>query len=524
LGSTQFQQNVTLGDGDTGSSFAGSVNFDGLNWSSYDGLTLGNATTLSSGAVSLNSNGGAIAFSNTVDGTQKLTLIAGSGRISFDASVGDTDPLSSLQITSAADVTFSGTVDANALTQLAGTGTTTFSDTVILTGGLNLTGTHFSIAGRVEAGGAIAVTNTGALTTTSDGSLVSADSFAQVGTGSSSIGANITTAGDLSFASAVTLTADVALNSRNAGSISFGGTLDGPFDLTLTAGGEDVSFLGFVGASAKLADISIVSANDVTVASILRATTFTQTAGTGTTLFSGATTLDGELDYAGNNLTVNAAFTSGAAITVNNTGTFSTGTSGDIVLVGNFAQTGIGESSLGGDIATGDGTTSASSISFATAITLTADVTLSTNSGSNNGDITVSSSVTGLLSKLSLAAGTGNIQFDSAIDSVSLAGLLVSSAGQLTLNSALTVDSQGVDITAGTVSVNNTLRTLNSGMLEITNSGVLTVPTGSTFTLDGAFLQNGTGTVSLADDITTTDDDVAFTAAVTLAAAVAIDT
>jgi hypothetical protein len=134
LGSTQFQQNVTLGDGDTGSSFAGSVNYDGLNWSSYDGLTLGNVTTLSSGTVSLNSNGGAIAFSNTVDGTQSLTLIAGSGSISFDASVGDTDPLSSLQITSAANVTFAGTVDANALTQLAGTGTTTFSDTVILSG------------------------------------------------------------------------------------------------------------------------------------------------------------------------------------------------------------------------------------------------------------------------------------------------------------------------------------------------------------------------------------------------------
>ncbi|MFN9286452.1 MAG: hypothetical protein ACK6EB_00190, partial [Planctomyces sp.] len=105
------------------------MNFDGLNWSSYDGLTSGNVTTLTSDTVSLNSNGGAIAFGNTVDGAQNLTLIAGSGSISFDASVGDTDPLSSLQITSAADVTFSGTVDANALTQLAGTGTTTFSDT-----------------------------------------------------------------------------------------------------------------------------------------------------------------------------------------------------------------------------------------------------------------------------------------------------------------------------------------------------------------------------------------------------------
>ncbi|MFN5799278.1 MAG: beta strand repeat-containing protein, partial [Planctomyces sp.] len=399
-------------------------------------------------------------------------------------------------------------------TQLAGTGTTTFSETVILSGALSLTGNHVTIAGRVECAGTITVMNSGTFTTTTDGSLVSADSFAQVGAGSSSIGANITTAGDLSFASAVTLTADVALNSRNAGSISFGGTLDGTFDLTLTAGGEDVSFLGFVGASAKLADISIVSANDVTVASILRATTFTQTAGTGTTLFSAATTLDGELEYTGNNLTVNAVFTSGAAITVNNTGTFSTGTSGDIFVVGNFAQTGIGESSLGGDIATGDGTTSASSISFATAITLIADVTLSTNSVANNGDITVSSSVTGLLSKLSLAAGTGNIQFDSVVDSVSLAGLLVSSAAQLTINSALTVDGQGLDVTAGTVNFNNTVTSLNSGTVEVTNSGVLTVSAGSTLTLDGAFLQDGTGTVSLADDITTTDDDVAFTAAV----------
>ncbi|MFY8056240.1 MAG: beta strand repeat-containing protein, partial [Planctomycetaceae bacterium] len=94
----------------------------------------------------------------------------------------------------------------------------------------------------------------------------------------------------------------------------------------------------------------------------------------------------------------------------------------------------------------------------------------------------------------------------------------------MTFNSALTVDDQGVDITAGAVNVNNTVRTLNSGTIEITNSGVLTVPYGSTITLDGAFLQNGTGTVSLADDIITTDDNVTFTAPVTLAAAVAIDT
>ena len=54
--SVKFGQDVTLGDGNTATSLAGAVTLDGLNWSGFDGLTIG-ALTLSTAAVDLNSRG-----------------------------------------------------------------------------------------------------------------------------------------------------------------------------------------------------------------------------------------------------------------------------------------------------------------------------------------------------------------------------------------------------------------------------------------------------------------------------------
>ncbi len=79
-GSTQFDGNVTLTDGNTASSFAGTTTLDGLTWSGYDGLTFTGAVTMSSGAVSLNSNGGNILLSSTLSGAgQDLTIASGTG-------------------------------------------------------------------------------------------------------------------------------------------------------------------------------------------------------------------------------------------------------------------------------------------------------------------------------------------------------------------------------------------------------------------------------------------------------------
>ena len=74
--SVKFGQDVTLGDGNTATSLAGAVTLDGLNWSGFDGLTIG-ALTLSTAAVDLNSNGGNVAITSIAGGSQNLSLNAG---------------------------------------------------------------------------------------------------------------------------------------------------------------------------------------------------------------------------------------------------------------------------------------------------------------------------------------------------------------------------------------------------------------------------------------------------------------
>ena len=79
-GSTRFDGDVTLPNGDTASSFSGITTLDGLTWSGYDGLTFTGAVTMSSGAVSLNSNGGNILLSSALaGGGQDLTIASGTG-------------------------------------------------------------------------------------------------------------------------------------------------------------------------------------------------------------------------------------------------------------------------------------------------------------------------------------------------------------------------------------------------------------------------------------------------------------
>ncbi|MGJ4748995.1 hypothetical protein ACQV5M_21710, partial [Leptospira sp. SA-E8] len=123
-GSTRFDGDVTLADGDTGSSFAGAVQFDGLTWSGFDGLTVTGAATLSGGLVTLNSNGSNILFSSTLaGGGQDLAIASGTG---------------------AGTVTFTGAVSnlgdgTGAAFTTAATGLTRFMDTVGANSGLSST-------------------------------------------------------------------------------------------------------------------------------------------------------------------------------------------------------------------------------------------------------------------------------------------------------------------------------------------------------------------------------------------------
>ena len=104
-----------------------------------------------------------------------------------------------------------------------------------------------------------------------------------------------------------------------------------------------------------------------------------------------------------------------------------------------------------------------------------------------------------------------------------LSGLLVSSDGTLHFDNTVAVDDENLDITAGIVTFDNAVTTTNEGIVEITNAGLLTMAADADFMLDGSFTQNGTGTVSTAGDIVTTNDDISFATAVTLTGNVDID-
>ena len=64
----------------------------------------------------------------------------------------------------------------------------------------------------------------------------------------------------------------------------------------------------------------------------------------------------------------------------------------------------------------------------------------------------------------------------------------------------------------------------DDGTMTITNTGVLTIAAAADMTLDGAFLQDGSGAVSLAGDITTTNDGIQFDSMLTLTGNVALST
>ncbi|MFM8478313.1 MAG: hypothetical protein ACKOEO_21210, partial [Planctomycetaceae bacterium] len=206
----RFDGDVTLGDGNTGSLLPGIVQLDGLTFSGFDEITFG-TTTLSGAAVSVNSNNSPIAFTGTVNGAQNLSLTAGSGNIDFDAAIGALSRLGTLTIVSAANVTADSSIEVAAVSQQAGTGTTTFTDSVntnaaagvslttanvVLNNGLtttnggplsaNLTGT-FSMTGSTtnSVAGAASVTAAGAITVGASASLTSPAEILLKSTGNS---------------------------------------------------------------------------------------------------------------------------------------------------------------------------------------------------------------------------------------------------------------------------------------------------------------------------------------------------
>ncbi len=313
--------------------------------------------------------------------------------------------------------------------------------------------------------------------------------------------------------------------------------------LNLAAGSGNINFRDAVGGNTNLAGLNITNANNVNANSTITATSITQIAGTGTTIFNRAVNTNGVggLNLTGTNFTFNSPITTtnSGTVTISNSSLLNIAVGANLNLDGAFLQNGTGAVFIAGNI-----TTSNDNISFNSPVTLTGDVKLDTGTGIGN--INFSEALTGIGINLELSAGTGNINLDGAV------GTRGNPIGNLTINSANdarataiaassitqiagagtttfkgelnTIGADGINLAGTNFVFNSPVNTSNNGQVSINNSGPLTIASQANLNLDGAFLQNGTGVVFIAGNITTSNDNITFNSPVTLTGAIALNT
>lgn len=391
------------------------------------------ATTLTTNAVAVSTGAGAgsIQFADTLDGGQNLTLTAGTGSIDFVGDVGATTRLGALQVVSAADVT-TNALTLGSLTQVAGSGTTTLNGMLDTNaaGGVNLSGFDLAVNAPINTsnGGGVTASMGGAIAIDAAGD-INADgavSLTAVG-GITTAGDVVTNNANVTFASATALADAVAIDTgMGAGNVSFASTLNGGFDLTLTAGSGNVNFAGVVGGTDALGQLTVASANDVT-ANAMTLASLSQLAGSGITTLNGVVNAAGDVSLTGTRLAVNQTVntTTGGDLTVNLSDIATFASTGDVNADGDVALTAANGISTAGDV-----TTSGGDVDFLSNTTLTGPVALATAGG----DLTFATALNGNQS-LTIDAGTGAVTFTGLVgDQARLGALTIDNAGNLTAN------------------------------------------------------------------------------------------
>ncbi len=207
-GPVAFTKNVTLGDGSVGSTFGGAVTAGGLTFSGHDGIAFSDTLTLT-GALTLDSRGGALTFNNAVGGAHALTLDLGAGSVTGLGQLASA--LTGLTINNTQLVT---------LPALTISGPQTYHGPVSITGALNGTALAFNKPATLAANNLELIATHGAI--------AFADTFA--------LGAhNLTlTAGEIDFGAALAGTGAFTLRPYAvAGNVVLGGATDtAALDLT----------------------------------------------------------------------------------------------------------------------------------------------------------------------------------------------------------------------------------------------------------------------------------------------------
>ncbi|HRW58938.1 MAG TPA: hypothetical protein P5048_04930, partial [Chlamydiales bacterium] len=228
---------------------------------------LGGDTTLTAG--------GNIQFSSTLDayngglaGNYDLILSAG-GNIVFAGIVGGSNPLDSVQIQTAVNVTATD-IYAGSVSQSTGSGTSLFNGAVNVlgTGGISLTGNNITKNAAWQASsGSIVVNQSGTFLVGGSGNILTGGSFRQTGTGPVSIARGIIADEAISFAGPVTMSSSLEfLASGSESGVTFSNTLNGSYLLNMNCpNGGAISFSGTIGGTSPLTQILIENAGNVTL-------------------------------------------------------------------------------------------------------------------------------------------------------------------------------------------------------------------------------------------------------------------
>ncbi|WP_310568480.1 filamentous hemagglutinin N-terminal domain-containing protein, partial [Hydrogenophaga sp.] len=432
-------------------------------------ITVSEAITTRGGDVVAQGVGGFVSTGVAISTRGDVTYSSGTYKDGGDITIGATGNVALGELNSSGDST---AADATA-------GAITVGGDHVAVSNITATGQGTGAGGDVSLTASSAVTIAGTANTSGGGA-----------------GATQAAGGNIAVTGAAILSSDTTLNTGSgSGDVSFSSTINSDAtarNLTITAGTGNVSVSGAVGDTAALSAVNVVSAQNVSLAAV-NAASLTQQAGSGATTLGGAVSLTGNLAFSGNDLTVNAAAQVGGTTTITNAGTFTTAPAGDITSGGAFTQNGAGNSTLAGDINTGN-----ADISFQSAVTLASDLAMSTDTGAGN--VRFYSTVDGT-QDLVISSGTGNVTFSEALGNVAALGdLTVNSGGQTLFSKTVTAASVLTDA-AGTVRLDGGSVTTTGGTqqyLENLTLGANTTLTGTTITTGGTVNGSaGTGNNSL---------------------------
>ncbi|MFZ2384590.1 MAG: filamentous hemagglutinin N-terminal domain-containing protein [Candidatus Omnitrophota bacterium] len=542
------------------------MTLSGINLTANGNISINDAVTLDTGAVTVSSANGNVTFSGTINGGYNLTVNSDNGTVTLGGIIGDSVGLNALTvtagvlidvndaITNADSVTFYGNSDIGAdITATAGAITLNGSNNTISGGARTLTAsTYIDVNGDISGAQNLTLAGTNNVMIRSIG-LGADPTLLDINTTALQLEGDITVDGNVRFNGAVTTTlaADVTIDTIGGGNgtiVDFA-ALNGNHALTIAGGDADISFAGvtqltaltvsssdtmdFTGVVSMPGSINVTAAESATDAIDVQ-NAIDSTAGSVT--FNGNIYLAADAS-AGEDIVVNGNITLGLDRIL-------TANKGDINLNGTVNGAFSGQSDLVLNALKGTVYAQAMGTSYALE-----DLEINSLAAELSGNIVaISVNTTGvglatLTNNITItASGASGILLGDLAGSKALTLVASNASGVITLNNAnigslsvtdsATVNFNGDLVTSGVVTVYSASTpitgtiTVASGK-SIQAAGAVTLTTSSTSA--GAIVNNGTisgdsvaltagsgGTITLHGNVNSVNEAISFANAVTL--------